>query len=360
MHPGNRPFTLTAAAVLLAIAAAPAAAQSSVALTGIADAAARNVSNSGVGSLKSLVSGSNSTSRLVVRGTEDLGGGLAASFHLEHGIALDTGLPTGGFWDRRATVSLSGKALGELRIGRDFVPSYVGWSRFDVFSYVGVAGSNNLVSATPQGPIRAAFGTNANTTVRSSNAIQVFLPGGLGGLEGHAMVAAAEGSTAADNKVMGLRLGWAGKPGSVSFAHTLSENGSTGSGGKFKDTAIGGTWIAGFGRVNLAWRKFERASAEQVNLMLSGSTSFGRHELRAQIVRADLSGRVGTVSIDANDAQQLGLGYVYTLSRRSVLYATLSRISNDGAATFVVPGGPSGMAGGGTSTGYEFGLRHSF
>lgn len=360
MRPRLSTSTLAAAAALLSIAAPPAAAQGTVTLTGIADAAARSVSNSGVGSMKSLVSGSNSTSRLVLRGTEDIGGGLAASFHLEHGIALDTGLPTGGFWDRRATVSLSGKALGELRLGRDFVPSYVGWSRFDVFSYVGVAGSNNLVSATPQGPIRAAFGSNANTTVRSSNAIQVFLPGGLGGLEGHAMVAAGEGSAATDNQVLGLRLGWAGKPGSVSVAYTVSDNGSTGGAGKFKDTAIGGTWLAGFGRVNLAWRKFERAGAAQVNLMLSGSTSFGPHELRAQVVRADLSGRVGTVALDANDAQQLGLGYVYTLSRRSVLYATLARISNDGLATFAVPGGPAGLAGGGTSTGYELGLRHSF
>ena len=360
MHKKPFAFTPTLAAALLALAGAPAAAQSSVSLTGIADAAARSVSNTGRGSVKSLVSGSNSTSRLVLRGTEDLGGGLSASFHLEHGIALDTGLPTGGFWDRRATVSLAGKSLGELRLGRDFVPSYVGWSRFDVFSYVGVAGSNNLVSATPQGPIRAAFGSNPNTTVRASNAVQLFLPGGLGGFEGHALVAAGEGSAATDNKVTGLRLGWVGKPVALSVAHTVSENGATAGGGKFKDTAIGGSWDAGFARFNLAWRRFERAGAEQVNLLLSGSTRFGPHELKAQLVRADLSGRVGAVAIDANDAQQLGLGYVYTLSRRSVLYASASRIRNDGEATFVVPGGPAGMAGGGTSTGYEFGLRHSF
>ncbi|MFO1268654.1 MAG: hypothetical protein U1F67_18935 [Rubrivivax sp.] len=37
----------------------------------------RNVSNEGLGSVKSMVSGSNATSRLVVRGTEDLGGGFS-------------------------------------------------------------------------------------------------------------------------------------------------------------------------------------------------------------------------------------------------------------------------------------------
>lgn len=351
------PFT----AALLALAAGPALAQSSVTLSGIADAAARSVSNQGLGSVKSLVSGSNSTSRLIVRGSEDLGGGLAATFWLEHGIALDTGNPTGGFWDRRSTVSLSSRSLGELRLGRDFVPSYVGWSRFDPFAYVGVAGSNNGVSATPNGPIRSAFGSNPNPTVRASNAVQVFLPAGLGGFEGHLLVAAAEGSAATDTKTIGGRIGWSGGPVSVSLAHTVSENGATvATLGKFKDSAVGGSWIFGPGRVNLAWRKFEHASAEQTNLMLSGVLSLGLHEIKASVLKIDMAGRVGTTAIDANDARQLGLGYVYNLSKRSALYATYSRIDNDGVATFQVPGGAAGLAGGRNSTGYEFGVRHGF
>ncbi len=131
-------------------------------------------SNTGGSSVKSLVSGSNSTSRIIIRGVEDLGGGLTAGFHLEHGILLDAGAAVSAtqFWDRRSTVSVTSPAWGELRLGRDFVPSYVSWTRYDPFSYVGVAGSNNLVSATPNGPIRSAFSTSPNTTVRSSNAIQ--------------------------------------------------------------------------------------------------------------------------------------------------------------------------------------------
>lgn len=348
-------------ASLLALCSSPAFAQSSVSITGITDAAARSVSNEGRGSIKSLVSGANSTSRLAIRGTEDLGGGLAASFWLEHGIALDTGNPTGGFWDRRSTVSLTSKTAGELRLGRDFVPSYVGWSRFDPFSYVGVAGSNNGVSATPQGPIRGAFGTNANTTVRASNAVQYFLPSGLGGVEGHVLVAAAEGGAAADNKTMGGRIGWAGGPVSLSAAHTITENGGTAAAGsKFKDTAIGGTVNIRPVRVNLAWRQFKQASAKQTNLLLSGVLTLGQADIKASLLKINMAGRVGTTAIDANDAQQLGLGAVYNLSKRTALYATYSRINNDGAATFQVPGGPTGLVGGKGSTGYEAGLRHNF
>ena len=48
--------------------------------------------------------------------------------------------------------------------------------------------------------------------------------------------------------------------------------------------------------------------------------------------RVDLSGKVGTAAIDANDARQLGLGYVHNLSKRTALYSSLTRFRNDANA----------------------------
>lgn len=342
-----------------------ACAQSGVTLAGVADAAARHVDNEGRGSTKSLVSGANSTSRVIIRGTEDLGGGWSAGFHLEHGLALDTGsaVQATQFWDRRATVSLAGRSLGEIRAGRDFVPSYVSWSRFDPFSYVGVASSSNFVSASQQGPIRASYGTSPNTTVRSSNSVQLLLPGGLGGLEGGALVAAGEGGTAANgqHKVVGLRLGYVAGAVNLSAGYTRSENDLTAAGGgAFKDAALGGSYNFGLVRISLALRRFDRADAKQTNLLLGAWVPVGSGEIKASFNRADLSGAVGTTDIGANDARQWGLGYVHHLSKRTALYGTLARIDNRGAATYVIPGGPSGLAGGGSSTGAELGVRHNF
>ena len=343
----------------------PAHAQStgSVTVFGIADSAVRHVSNEGRGSINSLVTGANSTSRLGFRGSEDLGSGLSASFHLEHGILLDTGAPSSAtqFWDRRATLSLVSRSLGELRLGRDFVPSYVNWSRYDPFSYVGAAGSNNFVSATPVGPIRSAFGSGGNTTVRSSNALQYVLPAGLGGVEGGVLMAVGEGGTAANgqHKVVGLRLGYASPAFGVSAAHTRSENDLTVA-GAIKDTAIGASTTWAGHRLSAAYRTFKYNQAKQSNLLLAVVLPLGRGELKASVNRVNLSGRVGTTMIDANDATQIGLGYVHNLSKRTVLYTTLSRINNQGNASFVVPGGPSGIAGGRNSTGYEAGMRHTF
>ena len=342
--------------------AAGAAAQ--VTLAGVADAAVRHVRNQDRGSVTSLASGSNATSRLIVRGTEDLGGGLSAGFHLEHGILLDGGAPASStlFWDRRATVSLVSTALGELRAGRDFVPSYVAWSRHDPFSYVGVAGSNNLVSAAQTGPIRAAFGTSPNTTVRSSNALQWLAPAGLGGLEGGLLVAAGEGGTAANgqHKVVGARVGYAQKAFGVTAAFTRSENDLTGD-DTFKDTVLGGSYDFGAVRVSLAWRRFVRADAKQTHLLAGAWVPVGASgEVRLSWNRVDLSGAVAGAGIAANDATQLGLGYVHGLSKRSALYGTLARIANQGGASFAIAGGAPGLAGGGRSTGMEVGLRHSF
>jgi predicted porin len=338
-------------------------AQGSVTLGGVADSAVRHVRNEGLGGVTSLVSGSNATSRFIFRGTEDLGGGLSAGFHLESGVALDTGASTTSntLFDRRATLSLASKTAGELRLGRDYVPSYTNWVRFDPFSHVGVAGSNNFVSATPMGPIRSAFGTSPSTTTRTSNSLQWLLPAGLGGLEGGLMWAPDENGTAAagQHKVRGARLGYAAGALVVSGAVTRTENDLTAT-GRFDDRVIAALYDFGPVRVSLALRRFDQADARQDNLLVGAWIPVGNGEIKASWYRASFSGRVGTTALDTNSARQLGLGYVHNLSKRTALYGTFSHIDNRGALAYAVPGGASGLLAGGSSRGMEFGMRHNF
>ena len=352
--------TLAFGAMLLAPGASWA---QQVTLAGVADAAVRVVNNQGRGSVNSLTSGGNSTSKLIIRGNEDLGDGMFAGFYLEHGFLLDSGTPVSStmFWDRRATVSIGSKAWGEFRAGRDYVPSYSNWTRYDPFTYVGAAGANNFISATPVGPLRAAFGSGANTTVRSSNAVQYILPGNLGGWEGGLLVAAGEGGTAANgqHKVMAGRLGYATSAFNLAAALTRTENNLTGS-NALNDLAIGGSYDLGFAKFSAAWRQFKLGDAKQVNYLIGAWVPMGQGTVKVSWNRVDLRGRIGATNVDANDAQQLGLGYVYDLSKRSALYGTFSRIMNDGGATYVIPGGTSGLAGGGNSTALEIGIRHNF
>ena len=349
---------------LAALATGPSLAQSSVTLSGIVDLGLRQVHNSEVGSRSSMVSGSNATSRFILRGSEDLGGGLAAGFHLESGLNADTGqsVSSTALFDRRATLALVSKTMGEIRLGLDYVPSYLNWNRYDPFSVVGVARSSNLISATPSGPIKSAFGANPNTTVRANNALQYLLPSDLGGLEGGLMVAAGEGGSAANgqHRVVAGRLGWATKAFGASAALTRTRNDQTAN-ESFRDTGVGGFYDAGVVRLTAAWRRFEFDQAKQTLLLIGASVPVGAAgSVKLSWNKADFSGTVGAATIDANGARQIGIGYVHMLSKRTALYGTFSKLDDDGALKLTIPGGPPDMPAGGSSRGIEFGVRHHF
>lgn len=103
-----------------------ASAQSSVTLSGIVDAWVGQTNNkvgvSPQGTNMVVDSGGAQASRWSLRGTEDLGNGLKASFVLEQGISVDTGTVTrvsgsdSGF-NRGAYLGLTGN-FGEVRLGR--------------------------------------------------------------------------------------------------------------------------------------------------------------------------------------------------------------------------------------------------
>lgn len=68
---------------------------------------------------------------------------------------------------------------------------------------------------------------------------------------------------------------------------------------------------------------------------------------------------MGASCIGDDRADQLGVGYVYNLSKRTALYSTLAVINNKGNARFLAASAPAGV-GGGTSRGFEIGMRQEF
>lgn len=327
---------------IASLAAGTAAAQSSVTLFGIVDINARSTKNDGTGSLKSLSNGGLNSGRFGFRGVEDLGGGLRAGFWLESDLAGDTGTtnPNGKFFARRSTVSLIGN-FGELRLGRDLTPSGAFTYLFDPFGVIGVGGSANTARNRGQ-----------TTFFRSDNSVAYWLPSNLGGFYGTVMVAPGEG--AANAKYSGARLGFAAGPVDVAASYGQQDV----VGGKFKSTGLAGSYA--FGPVKLIAHYYidKVISAEEKRWLLGVNTTFGQHELRASYVRSDASG--GTATFNAQDANQIALGYAYNLSRRTAMYAAVATVDNKGTATFTVPGGPAGITPGGKSTGYEVGVRHAF
>lgn len=362
--------TLLALAALSAFAGA-ASAQSSVTLFGVVDLNARNVKN-GSQDISSLSTDGNASSRLGFRGVEDLGGGLRAGFWLEAGLSADNGTVGGGnggatsnaagstgsasagaFFNRRSTVSLLG-GFGEIRLGRDYTPTFWNHTVFDVFGTNGVASATNLMSPAPT---VAPFG-NAQTLVRANNSIGYFLPS-LGGVYGQVMVAAGENQVPG-NKYFGGRLGYAAGPVNVAVAYGVTEK----AGVMIDDqtaTNIGASWNFGFMTVMGQYNMYDEGAKELVNFSVGVAVPFGASTIKASYGTTErkLTNASNVVTSEPK-ATQLGLGYVYDLSKRTSLYVHYSQIDNDAGLGYVAGAGGPAMTAGTKSTGYEFGVRHSF
>jgi predicted porin len=329
-------------------AAASAGAQSSVTLFGVVDAAGRYTKN-GNEAVWSLASGGETASRWGIRGIEDLGDGLKASFWLEGSLKTDSGTvgdTSSRFFDRRSTVALS-SGLGEIRLGRDTVPTYTAELDYDAFADNGVAAISHLFDT---------LGTNVNTQKRADNMAGYFLPASMGGLYGNASMAAGEGNPG--NKFFGGRLGYRAGPFDVSLAYSetqVSPLVGFGSEDKYKVFAVGGKWNFGFATV-LGEYFEDKYSSRKVDIYNVGVTvPLGAALFRAGYAHVDGKGP----GFDPNDAKQFALGVVYSLSKRTALYATAAVINNDGGAKYVVDPNPV-IPVGAKSRGYEAGVRHSF
>src|ERR1043165_26313 len=104
-----------AIAAAIAALSAPVFAQSSVTLWGRINTSVESIKTGNNDRVASVI---NNNSRLGFKGTEDLGGGLKASFALEHGLNSDDGRQTNSaFWNREASVQLSGD-FGAVRLAR--------------------------------------------------------------------------------------------------------------------------------------------------------------------------------------------------------------------------------------------------
>jgi predicted porin len=334
--------TLKALILAAAVAAGSGAlAQSSVTLFGIVDVGVRQLDNGGVRQSQ-LANDGLSASRLGVRGVEDLGGGLSAGFWLESQVRADTGLPNDSrFWHRRSTVSLISKSLGEVRLGRDLLPTWTAVGDFDVF------GQNGIGDATTTYAVLGGIDTRS----RADNLMAYYLPA-MGGLYGQLSVAAGEGRPG--RKYTGGRIGWRSGPVDVTAAYSLTEVTTD----DVDLIVVAGSYDFGVVRLAGVYQEASYIDDTDTHYTIGASMPFGQAVLRASYTHTDGSGPV----IGNRDADRFALGGIYNLSRRTALYATYAMIDNEGTANFTVApiSGRTMPRTEERSQGFELGVRHSF
>jgi predicted porin len=356
---------LIGAAILAA--ASTASAQSSVTLFGIVDATLAWGKGNGAGSSHrfQLTNSGYNSSRLGFRGTEDLGGGLSASFWLEAGVNNDdgtgqntnvnnqtTGINTapagtqGLTFNRRSTVSLAGN-WGELRLGRDYAPQF--WNRtiFDPFGTLGVG--TNVVQ-------QIGSGFTGQTAVRASNSIGYFIPANLGGFYGQVMYYAGEnqsnsGVNHRDGTGYGARLGFASGPFNVAAATGYTRNSLVGG---IHQSNIGGQWDFGVAKLLGQYERDSVANADATGWLIGGLVPVGPGEIRLAYSRFTANPNTGA----SPRTSKWALGYVHNLSKRTAVYTSYAHVSNSGGAAISLNGSTTAVND--SASGLDIGIRHSF
>jgi predicted porin len=353
---GENSMKKTLVAIAALAASVGAMAQSSVTLFGVVDATfaygkaddkKTQLTNSGLNS-----------SRLGFKGTEDLGGGMKAGFWLEAGINNDNGSlgttntnnqATGGTggggltFNRRSTVSLGGN-MGEARLGRDYTPHFWNQTVYDVFGTNGVGTTQTLNSSL-----------GGVTTVRASNSIGYFTPGGLGGFSGQIQYYMGENSSLAANSKDGggisLRAAYDNGPISAAFAYGKTKYLA----GDVATTNFGASYDLGVVKLSGLYDQDKvsgGAKGKGFNIGLTAPVGPGEIRAAFSTYKTDALGTPKT--------NKFAVGYTYNVSKRTAVYTTFAHVSNKGGATQTLNGSAFTTTVNGSSNGLDIGLRHSF
>lgn len=359
--------TLLVSAALLA--GTGAASAQSVTIYGILDTAVEHITNvgpAGKGQWRMPSLTGTTPTRMGFRGSEDLGDGLRAVFTLEMGFATSTGAfnQGGRTFGRQAFVGLGG-SWGTVTLGRQYTmlfwslleadvmgPNLHGTAVFDPYisnarvdnsiAYMGRFGALTAGATYSLGrdvvnqPFNPAA-TNCPTNAADSRACR----------EWSAMLkydTPAWGAAAAVDELRGGPGASFGLNSSALTDRRISINGYA----KFGALKVGGGLIR---------RDNEGSPAPRTDLWYLTAG----YPVTANVV-ADFLVSPYKVKATGDRSTLVAARATYNLSRRTAVYASLGRMSNDGALAVSVSGGQAGSnpnPGEGQS-GLAMGVRHSF
>ncbi|MBP0597953.1 porin [Herbaspirillum sp. LeCh32-8] len=324
--------SLLAFAALASITGA-ASAQSSVTIYGVVDMGLK-VENAGSGTRLSMDSGNQSGSRVGFKGTEDLGGGLKANFVLEAGFNADNGAQStaGVLFNRMSYVSLSG-AFGEVKLGRINTVVYSNASVFDPFGDTLAGDSARIFNYG---------GSRTDNTVNYSYSA-------ANGINGQVAYSFGEvaGSNSANRTVAGA-IGYAAGPLAVVLTHQNTKN-ATGSDAA-KTTLLGGNYNFGLLQPFVAYAINKGTGTLDTRDALIG---LNVNLTPNDVIMSSLMHKYDKFAAHS-DATQIALGYSHALSKRTNIYSSWARLSNNYAVNY-----KSDRVGAADNL-FNIGIRHKF
>ena len=376
----NKVMGLTALALAAATVGGSALAQSGVTIAGRVDVGPQYIDN-GTDRLRRVDSGTYTASRLIFRGTEDLGDGLKAGFYMEHRFNADLGAAQSAakFFNAGAQVSLSSPTWGSVTLGRQYVPIFWSFLFADDTGPLRLHGYSAVQSVqrsafarvrTTASPVKAAgsLDTIAGgiyqlgiTSAFEDNMI-VYKTPNFGGATVMLAAGAAEGAPAGNGRVLGANVEYKGGPFYGSLAYNQKRGTVPAGGGGASQTATEAL-VSGMYTVTpqvKLWGNYHPWKLETTTTdfkghdwMLGASYYFAQSMLWANYAAKTPDNCVACKS------KGFGLGYHYFLSRRTELYASIAEVKNDANSGNALNGFAPAVIGNNVR-GVAVGVAHTF
>jgi len=328
-------------------------AQSSVTVYGKIDLGLVIDSGNSAGKTVAISSGVSGGSRLGFRGEEDLGGGTKLGFVAETGFCADSAANapnfcTGGnnFMGRQSHLDLR-TTYGTLVVGRRYTFGNDAATDLDPFGN-GYAGQSENYDGGDTYLVDVS-GDRVNNSA-------AFMTPTYGGLS--AGVEIALGETTGDwraGRETGALVKYEQGPIYATVAYYELDN-SNGEGDYRRVTTGGATYDLGVLKLHglvqkVAGEPTGSTRTDALNLLAGVTVPVYGGNVLASFIRHD-----DRTSLN-HDANQLGLGYVYSLSKRTALYTAYAHISNRNGAAFLVGNATDDGTG---DKGFNLGVSHRF
>ena len=282
---------------------------------------------------------------LGVKGSEDLSGGLKASYTIEIQPPIDEVSAT-EVWNRQAFVGLSG-GFGALRIGKQYSNAFMNTLGMDPAGATGLAGNNAYV-------IQLAHGSDA--PLRQSDGLQYDLPEMLPGLKvGATVVFGEKTSKAGDGN--GFNISYTSGPFYAGYTFDRVKNTGIGllaandvsSAGSNELTTLSASYDLGVAKVSINNTKMSVDSKSADNTFVAVSVPFGGN---ANVWASMSKGSAHRTSVPGNkDHEGFQVGVNYALSKRTVLYAQYGQMELESGLSSTAKYEQTGSA---------IGVHHSF
>ena len=352
---------------------------------------------------------SSNTSRLGLKGSEDLGDGLSAVWQIESLINIGDNSATAGttIGTRNTFAGLSSAAAGTVVMGRHDTPYKIATRGYDLFGD-GIAdnraimGGNAAWSVAGSGAITAVTGVTQASAVASFDGRQdqvlAYISPKLGGVAtlaiGYVNLSPAA-NLATSNKATATSVAGMFDIGSgfgaalayevhdlttvaVAAGGLFTGSPAVASGAKEKATKVGLSYAQDAFTVNFAYEK----TSDNLGLAgAAGSDYFGHNAyylsgkysvtasdtIKAAYTKASTLALGGTAASANTDAKQFTLGYDHSLTKRTYVYALYTKLTNGSAAGYTLGSGTSSVGGVSTAAGlgaspsaFALGMRHTF